>query len=731
MRKGSFLFRRVFRRFFWGKLLLGAWLFLTGFFHGFFPVFFSGGFQGFFHDGISESFSASFSESFSDGFTRGFLRIFLRSFSEGISSGISSGDFFVSPVWAQKGMFTLKIVDEETKRPIPCRVSIRNEKGIPRKAGEAPFWFDHFVMPGSVFLEWPLGTYPMEIERGLEYLPRKGHFVLNRFADDTKVETLKRFINLSEKGWWSGDLMATRDLEDIELLMLADDLHFVPLAESADKRFSEKQKRTEEKRREAERLRAGRTGDEGARSVEETADSGDTKARDMKERGTEKSKAERSGGKSRQKTKNDGKTDEVWFDSDRLFTTQNYLLRHPACRVGILRLPQALPFQKLRLEERQSAVPMLYAIRQKYPEVWIDIQDADSWDVPLMISLGLCDSFQLLGPHILKDQLLPENTNWKRLPTVKPAGKINVKAILEKEKPEKSALGSSASGEMADTSEETLDELRQDLFLRPSQCGFIEDSAPMNYRDERGRQQWTEEVYFHLLNTGHRIPPSAGSGSGTSPNCLGSNRVYVYVDPDEYAAKAERSGFQYEGANAGFNQEMWWSSLRAGRCVVTNGPLLQPWVEGYVPGETFVFPGGEGDVEKLNPAMTLTMQKKAQYVEIIRNGRVVASVPFRNYAESGRLPLLEIPEGGWFLIRVVADDPQTYHCVMSAPYYVEFGGKKWISKKSAQFFVNWEKKRIEILEKRGVFEEADGEKLRKLHEYALTYWESILKRGTE
>jgi len=663
-------------------------------------------------------------------FAKSFLRKFLffgiffllNSFPGGFSCDI----FFSSPVLAQKGVFTLKIVDEETKRPIPCRVSIRNEKGVTRKAGELPFWFDHFVMPGSVFLEWPLGTYPMEIERGLEYLPRKGHFVLNRFADDTKTESLRRFINLSEKGWWSGDLMVTRELEDIELLMLADDLHFVPLAESKGKRFSEIQKRTEEKRREAERTRSGRTEREEPREFEEA---GDTEAAT---RGEFSEKGEKESGSNSSSKANRNKTDEIWFDSDRLFTIRNYVLRHPACCAGILNLPQSLPFSKLKLEERKSAVPMLYAIHQKYPQVWIDVQDADCWDLPLMISLGIVDSFQLLGPHILKDQLLPENTNWKRIPTVKSMAKINVKSILEKEKTESSVSNSSESIDYAENSEEDdLEDLRQDIFLRPSQCGFIEDAAPMNYRDERGRQQWTEEVYFHLLNTGHRIPPSAGSGSGMSPNHAGSNRVYVYVDPEEYAEKAERSGFQYEGANAGFNQKMWWESFRAGQCVVTNGPLLQPWVEGCVPGEVFSFPEGEGDTEKLNPAMTLTMRQKAQYIEIIRNGRVVMSVPFRNYAESGRLPLLEIPEGGWFLIRVVADNPQTYCCAMSAPYYVEFGGKKWISKKSAQFFVNWEKKRIEILEKRGAFENSDGKKLRQLHEYALTYWESVLKRGIE
>ena len=634
---------------------------------------------------------------------------------------IGLGVFFPESASAQKAEFTLEIVDDETRRPIPCRVSIRNEKGIPRKADEVPFWYDHFVIPGKIWLEWPLGTYPMTIERGFEYLPRTGHFVLNRYGKDAKTETLKRFTDLSNKGWWSGDLMVMRELADIELLMMADDLHFVPLAESAEKRIFAKEKKAQSLRRAEDRERSGR----------KDLDSPSTSERTKRDPAQQTERAEKS-----------AKTDEVWFDSDRLFTTQNYILRHPACGAGILNLPVPLPFERLKLESRRSAVPMLYAIHQKYPDAWIDVQNAESWDLPLMISLGIADSFQILGPHILRDQLLPENVLWKRLPAVRPIGGIQAERYVEKKETRRETEAAPDADldtvpdadpeeEVRSEEEAALAELREDLFLRPSQCGFIPDAAPMNYRGERGRQQWTEEVYFHLLNTGHRIPPSAGSGSGMSPNALGSNRMYVFVDPDEYAARADRTGFQYEGANAGFDRKMWWDALKAGRCVVTNGPLLQPWVDGCVPGEVFAFPGGEGELDRLNPSMTLTLQQKAQYIEVVMNGRTILSVPFRNYAETGRLPMLEIKESGWFLIRVRVDDPDTYGCVMSAPYYVEVAGRQKILRKSARFFLNWQKKRMEILEKRGAFADKEGQKLQKLHEFALAYWELILKKAED
>lgn len=45
-----------------------------------------------------------------------------------------------------------------------------------------------------------------------------------------------------------------------------------------------------------------------------------------------------------------------------------------------------------------------------------------------------------------------------------------------------------------------------------------------------GNGYWTQEIYYHLLNCGIRIAPSAGSASGVLPNPLGYDRVYVHVD---------------------------------------------------------------------------------------------------------------------------------------------------------------------------------------------------------
>ena len=86
-----------------------------------------------------------------------------------------------------------------------------------------------------------------------------------------------------------------------------------------------------------------------------------------------------------------------------------------------------------------------------------------------------------------------------------------------------------------------------------------------------GNGRWSEAIYYHVLNCGLRIPPAAGSGSGTNGSPLGNNRVYVYCGDD-------------------FSAERWWDGLEAGRVFVTNGPLLRPMVARHAAGTRFPAP---------------------------------------------------------------------------------------------------------------------------------------------
>lgn len=189
------------------------------------------------------------------------------------------------------------------------------------------------------------------------------------------------------------------------------------------------------------------------------------------------------------------------------------------------------------------------------------------------------------------------------------------------------------------------------------------------YPGMAGMGRWSQDIYYHVLNAGLRIPPSAGSASGVEPNPLGYNRLYVHVGGD-------------------FDLAGWWDAFRAGRVVVTNGPLLRPFVAGRLPGHTFQ--ASPGETLQLAVNLNLTIRDRVSYLEIIKNGFVEQTVRLEDYAATGTLPPLEFTESGWFLIRAVTDVETTYRFASTAPYYVEFSdAPERISQHSVQFFLDW------------------------------------------
>src|SRR5262249_15553543 len=116
---------------------------------------------------------------------------------------------------------------------------------------------------------------------------------------------------------------------------------------------------------------------------------------------------------------------------------------------------------------REFPSPMKFVAEAKQqPGAWIDIEKPFWWDVPVWLASGLGDSISLATNHMCRDRMY-ETEAW---------GKA-----------------------------------RDAQRLPPPQ----------------GNGYWSQEVYYHILNCGLRIPPSAGSASGVLPNPVGYNRAYV------------------------------------------------------------------------------------------------------------------------------------------------------------------------------------------------------------
>jgi hypothetical protein len=253
---------------------------------------------------------------------------------------------------------------------------------------------------------------------------------------------------------------------------------------------------------------------------------------------------------------------------------------------------------------------------RKQPGVWVDLTRPYWWDLPLLVALGQIDSIQVAHGQICRAKTIANEEGGKP----------------------------------------------RDLQRLP---------GPM------GNAKWSQEIYFHLLNCGLRIPPSAGSGSGIAPNPVGFNRMYAFV----------------EGP---FSYQKWWESVKAGRVVVTNSPLMRPTVHGEPPGH--VFTEAKDTPVEYEIGLTISLREPLNYLEIIKNGRVEQEVRFAQYAKTGRLPKIKFNDSGWFLIRAVTDQSKTYRFAMTGPYYVEMGYRQRISRRSVQFFLDWLTERARQLE---------------------------------
>ncbi|MBX7168739.1 MAG: CehA/McbA family metallohydrolase [Pirellulales bacterium] len=288
--------------------------------------------------------------------------------------------------------------------------------------------------------------------------------------------------------------------------------------------------------------------------------------------------------------------------------------------------------------EQPSSLEVIRAFRDGNPQAWVDAATISGWDLPLWLAHQAIDSVQLAPQQLGRDRMGAD------MPGTRP---------------------------------------------RDNQ------RLPGNW----GAGLWSQEIYYHLLNCGFRLPPTAASGSGESSNPPGYNRVYVYLGPE-------------------FSRDAWWEALRAGRCMVTNGPLLRPLVAGQRPGHVFQAPAG-GAVD-LDVNLKLSTRDKIEYLEIVKNGLVERSVRLDEFAKSGELPPLSFEESGWFLIRVATQVEATYRFATTAPYYVEIGDVPHrVSRASAEFFLAWARERLARL--RAIKPALPAETI-ALHETTVDFW---------
>jgi hypothetical protein len=506
------------------------------------------------------------------------------------------------------GRLEIKVVDHDTGEPLACRIHLTNQSGKVQKPPKVPFWHDHFVIDGSLMLRLPSGNFNFVVERGPEYLVVTGHFEIHDFAQDTKTVSLRRFVDMSKEGWWSGDLEVHRPKKEIELLMQADDLHVAELVTWGNPKDPLKPAATPaaSDAKTSPFKEPPAKAPDAAAAIDSRSPAGDPL---------------------------------VLFADQRCYQSLAGVVRRPGGSLLVVGLDSAPPPTVIADDSASEVVDWA----REHGKPWIDVRRAASWDLPIWIALGMVDSIELADSQLARGSVKPDEVGTRPRATSK--------------------------------------------FPGPAGVG-----------------RWSETVYYNLLNCGLRIPPSAGSGSGVGPNPVGYNRIYVHV-------------------NEPFSYERWLENLRAGRVVVTNGPLIRPDVVGELPG--FVFRADGGQEVELDAGLTLSTRDPISYLEIVQNGRTVHEVRLDQWAkEGGKLPPIKFRESGWFVIRAVCDLGTTHRFASTGPYYVEISNKKRISRAAVQFFLDW----LDAREKRppdaGAHPSAD-----RHVEQARAFWQDLLAKA--
>ena len=129
-------------------------------------------------------------------------------------------------------MADLKVQIREIDKPelIPARVHLLDDKGNAYYPDKCVAYKNdnHFTVDGQFNISLPNGKFSILIEKGKEYRPVSGELVIQKNADHHIDCELARWINMAERGWYSGDLHIHRPIDNMAHLIKAEDLNVAP-----------------------------------------------------------------------------------------------------------------------------------------------------------------------------------------------------------------------------------------------------------------------------------------------------------------------------------------------------------------------------------------------------------------------------------------------------------------------------------------------------------------------
>jgi TolB protein len=200
------------------------------------------------------------------------------------------------------------------------------------------------------------------------------------------------------------------------------------------------------------------------------------------------------------------------------------------------------------------------------------------------------------------------------------------------------------------------------------------------------------DLWYRLLNAGHRIAPGAGTDVFTNWRGInripGGSRQYVLL------------------GSAAFTWERWVERYRAGRVFVTNGPLLTFEANGQAPGETIRSAEARTRVKL---SAEINTRVPVSTIEFIRNGEVAGTHRVPPGATTHRVEQeVEAESSAWFAARASGPpvrgytplDPPRAH---SGAVWVLLQGKPVAVKEDIALMIRWTERLWAYLEERNNF----------------------------
>lgn len=137
---------------------------------------------------------------------------------------------------ADTGEIHVFVHEDDSSAPLACRawVTIGSQRLFQPDAGSCAAYVKDrsFSCDGRFFMKLPTGKAVVHVERGKEYWSVDQEVVVAKGQAAQVDIILKRWVNMVQEGWYSGDIhchFGLDNLEALKQLALADDVNFEPL----------------------------------------------------------------------------------------------------------------------------------------------------------------------------------------------------------------------------------------------------------------------------------------------------------------------------------------------------------------------------------------------------------------------------------------------------------------------------------------------------------------------